>query len=606
MPTSRTRLTRCWPRPSNRPPRRETASRPGTQRVPGQGRFEIVHRARSSLQVTLPSNTPFTAVGVRLQASLRNITSQIKVRQLITWACLFFATQVAPWTLTPSAAAPGNAVWVRLELVENSAEGPAYPRCQIEAILEPGRTARWRVLYGEVHSDAAAGWAGIRSGARCEQLGSDLHAVANTMRGSPFFSTEVELAQPRASGRELHIDAALTVQRLTGFSKDGTPTYDTKTEKRVLRVPEGSSSVLPILAANQKERDEFQVRELILKFRAGVAGSHPPVEYGEISVAADVPRAEIFLDGGLVGRTSSQGPVTLAPVRIGDREVVVRDASGREARTVARIEKGRRSSLSLTLLKSGQPSSAGLRPLGRNPQGGQEFWRDKDGAIVVRIPGGEFKMGSPDGQGEPSEHPQHVVRLKTFLIDKTEVTWGQFRRFSSESKMPLPKPPIWGMLEEMAVSDVTWGHANAFCAWAGGRLPTEAEWERAARGDDSREYPWGNNWVQWRCNTRDGGPHAPTAAGAYADCASPYGVLDLAGGVSEWCSDWYDEKYYARSPLENPTGPETGVLRVVRGGTWMSPSFSTRSAVRQGIEPGFSTGMKGFRCAQDDPEAIGK
>ena len=153
---------------------------------------------------------------------------------------------------------------------------------------------------------------------------------------------------------------------------------------------------------------------------------------------------------------------------------------------------------------------------------------------------------------------------------------------------------------------MTWDEAHAFCAWVGGRLPTEAEWERAARGDDSRQYPWGNNWDPWRCNTLDGGPHAPTPAAAYPDCVGPYGVLDLAGSVLEWCSDWYDEAYYAKSPVENPTGPETGETRVSRGGAWMSPSLSTRVASRLGISPGWGGPMQGFRCVQDDRKVDGK
>jgi sulfatase modifying factor 1 len=294
-------------------------------------------------------------------------------------------------------------------------------------------------------------------------------------------------------------------------------------------------------------------------------------------------------------------------VRLGEREIVIRDASGREARAMARLEKGRRASVSVNLLKDSPASADGLRPIGRNPQGGEEFWRAKDGAIVVRVPGGEFQMGSPEGQGELSEHPQHLVRLKSFLMDKTEVTWGQYRQFAAtEPNRPLPKSPIWGMPESFAASNVSWDEANAFCAWAGARLPTEAEWERASRGGDSRQYPWGNNWDPWRCNTRDGGFHGPSPAGAQPDCVSTNGILDLAGGVWEWCSDWYDGSYYSRSPVESPTGPQAGALRVSRGGGWMEPSYSTRGVSRQGIEPGWRDAMRGFRCVQEDRRSTEK
>jgi formylglycine-generating enzyme required for sulfatase activity len=497
-------------------------------------------------------------------------------------------------------------VRTRLELVENTAEGPAFDRCQIEATLEKGQTARWRVFYGEARADSNSGWSAIRSSSGCAQLGTGHAATTWTLRGSPYFLVDVALGQAGVSGREVLIEAAFSVQRLTGFAQDGTPTYETRTEKRTLRVPEGSSAAVPILVASQRETDEFRVRELLLKFRASTAGSRPPVAYGEIALAADVPRAEIFLDGGFVGQTASDGPVLLGAVHTGEREVIVRDASGREARAVARVEKRRRTSLSLALMKASPASADGLRPLGRNPQGGEEFWRERDGAIVVRIPGGEFQMGSGDSEGDPSEHPRHVVRVNGFLMDKTEVTWGQYKRFLAASSRPPPKSPVWGMPEALPASSITWPEASAFCDWVGGRLPTEAEWERAARGDDSRQYPWGNTFDPWRCNTRDGGPHAPTPAASYPESVGPYGVLDLAGSVSEWCSDWYAEGYDAKGPVENPTGPKAGTTRVVRGGNWMSPSAWVRVASRMGTEPTWPGPMQGFRCVQDDRKGEGK
>ena len=191
-------------------------------------------------------------------------------------------------------------------------------------------------------------------------------------------------------------------------------------------------------------------------------------------------------------------------------------------------------------------------------------------------------------------------------MDKTEVTWGQYKRFLAASSQPPPTTPVWGMLEALPASGITWAEASAFCAWAGGRLPTEAEWERAARGDEARKYPWGNTFDPWRCNTRDGGPHAPTPAADYPDCVSSFGILDLAGSVSEWCSDWFDEAYYAKSPVENPTGPENGNTRVSRGGGWMSPAQYTRVVARLGVDPLWHGPMQGFRCAQDDRKASEK
>lgn len=524
-------------------------------------------------------------------------------RHWILPAVLVAASLLAARSAPPRA----EAVWARLEVVENSVEGTAYDRCQIEATLAKGGETHWSLFYGEARADSASGWSAIRSSSGCRTAAADPAAAAWGLTGVPYFVVDIALGPASVAGSEILMDATFSVRKLTGFSRDGVPTYEPGTEKRTLHVPEGSNAVVPILVANPKESDEFRVRELLLKFRARAAGAGPRMEYGELAVTADAPRAEIFLDGGPVGRTSAEGPVVLTAVRTGEREVIVRDASGREARTVAKVAKGRRSAVSLTVMKGAAAPANGLRALGANPQGGEEFWREKDGALVVRIPGGEFQMGSIETEGDASEHPRHAVRVGGFLMDKTEVTWGQFRRFLAASGRSVAKPPIWGMPEAVPVSNVPWDDARAFCEWVGGRLPTEAEWEREARGDDGRTYPWGNTFEPWRCNTRDGGPHAPTPAAAFPDCASQRGVIDLAGSVGEWCSDWFKSGYDASdAPVENPAGPATGTSRSVRGGNWMSASWSVRGTSRVGVEPGWNGPMQGFRCVQDDRSPGGR
>ena len=264
---------------------------------------------------------------------------------------------------------------------------------------------------------------------------------------------------------------------------------------------------------------------------------------------------KILIDGGPVGRVSERAPVTLSHVPVGEREVRLRDASGREARQGVAVKTGRTIPIRLEILGSAADApDQGLRAIGRNPQGYEEYWRDKDKAVVVQVPAGEFVMGSLEGQGEPTERPQHRVFVSDFLIDKLEVTWRQLRRHAEATGTPLPPAPAWGPEESYAASNVQWNEAQAYCAWVGGRLPTEAEWEKAARGTDGRLYSWGERWDPDHCNAWEGGPHRPRSVGSFAKCVSPYGVLEMPGGVWEWCADWYAEGYDAAAASHDPVG----------------------------------------------------
>ena len=222
--------------------------------------------------------------------------------------------------------------------------------------------------------------------------------------------------------------------------------------------------------------------------------------------------------------------------------------------------------------------------------------------MVVRISAGEFLMGSPEGQGEPHERPQRRVYVSEFLIDKTEVTWRQFREFLDATGSPIPRAPISGTPDHYPASFVLWDEARAYCEWIGGRLPTEAEWEKAARGADGRLYSWGNQWDSHRCNSISGGLHGPESVGSYPDCLSPYGVLDMPGSMWEWCADRYGEDHYAEGPATDPQGPTSGRLRVMRGGAWMSQPLWLRAAHRVARSPTSRNADHGFRCAQDPPE----
>ena len=237
--------------------------------------------------------------------------------------------------------------------------------------------------------------------------------------------------------------------------------------------------------------------------------------------------------------------------------------------------------------------------LGKNAQGYEEYRREMDGAVVVRIPAGEFLMGNRETERQPLEHQVYVSE---FLMDKTAVTWGQFKRFAGATGTSLPpNPPYWGIHDDHPAVFVTWEEAKAYCEWTGGRLPTEAEREKAARGTDGRKYPRGNEEPdpQRAVYRRNWGNIATDPVGAHPSGASPYGLLDMGGNVWEWVADWYDDKYYEVSPQRDPRGPRTGRAHVVRGGSWDSrPSVLSASCRNWGYR-GYREGDFGFRCAMD-------
>jgi formylglycine-generating enzyme required for sulfatase activity len=234
--------------------------------------------------------------------------------------------------------------------------------------------------------------------------------------------------------------------------------------------------------------------------------------------------------------------------------------------------------------------------------------RSTDGMVMVYVPAGNFIMGSPDNAGFDDEHPQHVVYLDSFWIDKTEVTNRMYDLCVRAGGCTEPHDNgsfthsrYYGSSEydDYPVIYVDWDQANTYCAWAGGRLPTEAEWEKAARGTDGRTYPWGNNVPTCSLANFEGCASDTTAVGSYPAGASPYGALDMAGNVWQWVADWYGASYYASSPAKNPTGPSSGTDRVVRGGSWYNVVHLASSSYRNWFYPyGWSSIAIGFRCSR--------
>ncbi len=249
-------------------------------------------------------------------------------------------------------------------------------------------------------------------------------------------------------------------------------------------------------------------------------------------------------------------------------------------------------------LPSPSHPSRGGRPLpaGFAEHGGR-LWCLKDGAEMAFVPAGPFTMGSDHGAAD--EAPAREVFLSDFLVDRHEVTVFQFARFCRETGRAMPEQPA-DSNDRHPVVNVTWPEARAYAEWAGKCLPTEAQWEKAARGTDARAFPWGNEPPdEDRARHRDPSGEGTSAVGSHPAGRSPYGVLDMLGNAWEWVADWYAADAFARGAARDPIGPVEGASRVLRGGVWDDRDSGLRVTRRRRSRPESRYDFVGFRCVKE-------
>jgi formylglycine-generating enzyme len=233
-----------------------------------------------------------------------------------------------------------------------------------------------------------------------------------------------------------------------------------------------------------------------------------------------------------------------------------------------------------------------------------------EGREMVQVPEGPFIMGSNDG--DPDEAPEHQVFLKAFYMDLREVSQDEYARFAKMTRRSMPKIEVFEddqskvLKPELAAMSVSWDDARAYCKWAGKRLPTEAEWEKAGRGEGKRKYPWGDKYANGRANVdgaEDGFKYL-SPPGSFEAGRSPYGLYDMTGNVAEWVEDSYEEQLYKKAVYRDPKGPDDGQLKVVRGGSWRETEHNARLSKRFAAKHWRTDITIGIRCAAD-PEAGG-
>lgn len=276
---------------------------------------------------------------------------------------------------------------------------------------------------------------------------------------------------------------------------------------------------------------------------------------------------------------------------------------------------------------SGEALPAGVR---RGHEAPVLLWEPRPGVVVelVHVPGGEFPMGSEEKIADEIERPRHLHPVAPFFIGRRPVTASQYHAFCDATDRERPAPPSWPSSPRHPIVNVDWEDAASFCTWLGGRLPGEAEWEKAARGSDERRFPWGDEppspdrcvwdgspmagsrsawqpsrgrFVKESVNERHSAARGPESDRERPAGQSPYGALDMAGTVWEWCAVWFEREAYTRYAAGDLHAPRTGKARVTRGGSWDSPPHKCRATTRGAVKPDARNEALGFRVVLPMP-----
>jgi len=361
-----------------------------------------------------------------------------------------------------------------------------------------------------------------------------------------------------------------------------------------------------VLRAELPKAAPLEQRVTLRKGETQTVELTPVVPVGTIQVAVAPFDAAVELRGDGGEYYTATGAKIFADVPVGKYTLKVSMAGYTTQEETQLLRVGEKINRSITLQKTivSTPRSGSTAPA----SGG--VWRDpKTAHEFVLVKGGTFEMGDVFGEGKNDEKPVHPVTVDDYYLGKTEVTVGQYRAFCQTTGRSMPNAPSWGWQEDHPIVNVSWNDAVAYSQWAGYRLPTEAEWEYAAREGGSKvRFGNGKDVADPAEMNFDGSSQykksysvvgvyraKTTAVGSFS--ANALGLADMSGNVWEWCSDRYGSDYYGQSPRSNPTGPTSGTIRVLRGGSWDSNPNNCRTANRNGDTPGYLNGFRVVRPA---------